>query len=111
MKSKEPKVENSQVANLKDGLKSPFWTTLKGIVEDEKTQLEVEIFENEGLSDKQRDDLRRWRNFLVYFMSLPEKCIESLEAEPPKDGMDEPNESDPYEKNPLEKVRENIKNA
>ena len=108
MDNKEPKVESSQVASLKDGLSSPFWRTLKQIVVDEKEQLELEILENEGLTEKQRDDLRRWRNFLVYFISLPEKCIASLEQEPPKDGTDD---GDPYEKMPLQEIRNKIKNA
>ena len=104
---KEPKVENAQVAILRDGKDSPFWRTIKSIVEDEKSTLEIEIMENEELMDKQRDDLRRWRNFLAYFVSLPEKCIASLESKPVKDGTDEDN-SDPYE-NPLEEVRNKIK--
>lgn len=108
---KEPRfIEESKVANLKDGLRSPFWFTLKQIVVDEKEKLELEILENEDLTDKQRDDLRRWRNFLVYFIELPEKCIESLESSPPKDGTDKPNDGDPYEKEqPLEEIRTKIK--
>ena len=107
---KEPKVEDAQIAILRDGLRGPFWRTIKSIVENEKDDLELDIMENEEISDKQRDELRRWRNFLVYFISLPEKCIESIEKRPINDGTEGENEQDPYEQ-PLSEIRTKIKNG
>lgn len=109
MRKKEPDIESSQVAILKDGKDAPFWQTIKKIVEQEKTDLEREIFDNEMITEKERDDLRRWRNFLQYFLLLPEKCIESLEAKTVADGTDaEGDTADPYE-NLWTPLREKIK--
>lgn len=94
------------VRDLKMGIESPFWKILKKAVVEEKEDIEEQIFGNEGLSDKQRDDLRRWRNFLVYFMELPEKMIEA--AVPPQ-AQEEP-DFEVYDtpKTPLREITERI---
>lgn len=111
MKKKEPNVENRQVAILKDGANSPFWRTLKDILENEKKDINSSILNKEegGLTDKQVDDLIRWYNFLDYVVLLPEKCIESLEKVAPDDGSRSNNQNkDPYEQMPLSEVRDKI---
>jgi hypothetical protein len=108
MKKKDPKIESSQVAALKDGVNSPFWKTIRKIVDDERKELEYQIFEDEDITEKTRDDLRRWRNFLAYFVDLPQKCIKSLESQDVNDGSDrEEDSNDPYE-SPLAEIREKI---
>ena len=104
----EPKVEDRQVAILKDGKDSPFWNTLKTILNAEKEGINNDILAKEdlGLSDKAVSDLIKWHNFLDYVVKLPEKCIESLETKPVNDGTDEES-NDPYE-SPLEQVRKKI---
>lgn len=111
IKKEVPELENRQVAVLKDGRNGIFWQTIRGIVDNERIELEREIMENEDLTDKQRDDLRRWRNFLVYFVDLPEKCIAAIDRAPVNDGSELPqNDSDPYEQ-PLAEVRDKIING
>ena len=111
IKKEVPELENRQVAVLKDGRNGIFWQTIRGIVDNERVELEREIMENEDLTDKQRDDLRRWRNFLVYFVDLPEKCIAAIDRAPVNDGSELPqNDSDPYEQ-PLAEVRDKIING
>ena len=83
--------ENSLLADIKDGKNGRFWLALRQIIEDEMIDLEAQILEDETLTEQVRNDLRKWRNFLKYFTSLPEKLIDSIEA-----GKTEPLEFDPY---------------
>lgn len=109
-KKKEPIVENSQVAILRDGKGSAFWVTLKRILEAERMEINAQILAKEELelSDKAVNDLIKWYGFLGYVVELPEKCIESLEKKPVNDGTDAEDSNDPY---PLETIRESIKHA
>ena len=106
-KKKEPKIENRDVAILKDGMNGAFWNLLKGILQDEQRDINIDILnkEEKGLSDKDVSDLIRWHNFLDYVVRLPEKCVESMTAEPPKDGSEDSN--DPYD-SPISEVRKKI---
>lgn len=106
-KNKEPKVEQSQVALLRDGMGSAFWITLKRILTDERMEINAQILAKEELelTDKAVNDLIKWYGFLGYVVELPEKCIESLERKSVNDGTDEQDSNDPY---PLEEVRNAI---
>lgn len=66
-----------QVVDLKDLLKSSTWGTFKFFVEDEIKDLENQMFENEELTEKQRDALRNKRNNLKYALEMPELIIEA----------------------------------
>lgn len=107
-KHKEPKVERNDVAILKDGKDSPFWQTLKHIIEAERAEINASILQI-GLDESRLSDVKdliKWHDFLGYVLSLPERCIESLESKPVKDGTDVPQyENDPY---PLSEVRAKI---
>lgn len=78
MKKKDPTLQ--MIRDLEDGLNSPFWLALKKIIQDEKESLEAQIFEDEELDGDKRDNLRRWRNYLAYFLDLPERMIENMAA-------------------------------
>ena len=111
MAKKEPKVENRQLAILKDGKNSPFWNEIKRILEAEKADITYDILnkDDQGLTDKAVSDLIKWHNFLDYVVKLPENCIAALEPRPVEDDAREDGDSnDPYET--LEVVRKNIKN-
>ena len=110
-KHKEPKVELSEAAILKDGLNSAFWRTLKKIIEDERAEINAAILQL-GLDDGKMGevkDLIKWHDFLGYASSLPEKAIESLEKKPVNDGTERKetqDENDPYF--PISEIREKI---
>lgn len=76
-----------QVNDLKIGINQPFWETLKSILIDEKKTAELMVFENEELTNEQRDDLRLRRNLLQYVIELPELVIEKSR---PKQKQKEP---------------------
>lgn len=71
-----------QIIDLKDGLKSSFWETLKFFVEDEIKTAESQMFEDENLDEKQRDALRNRRNNLKYVLEMPELIIEHAKPRP-----------------------------
>lgn len=112
MKKKVPTVTEQMIADLKDGATSRFWVTLKRIIQNEKEDINADILAKEDLklSDSDVTDLIRWHNFLDYVIRLPEKCIESLEQEAVNDGSESQDDGDPYEKLPLQEVRQRIKN-
>ena len=83
--------KKTNIADIVDGMDSAFWVALKGIVSEEMESIEIQVLEQEDLTDKQRDDLRRWRNFLKYFIDLPERIVASV-----KSGETEPTNYDPF---------------
>lgn len=85
---KELKPNGQQVLDLKDLLKSSTWDTYKFFVEDEIKDLENQMFENEELTEKQRDALRNKRNNLKYALEMPGLIIE---ASRPRRKQKEPN--------------------
>lgn len=108
---KVPVATEAMIGDLKEGLKSRFWVTIKKILENEKHDIKDDIFQKEALqlTDKDIDDLIKWHNFLEYVVKLPEMCIESLESPPVKDGTEEENNhGDPYENLPIQDVRRKI---
>jgi len=107
MKHKEVKIEDQRVAILRDGLKSLFWTTLKGILEDEMKEITVTILSKDDLklSDSAVSDMIKWHSMMDYLARLPELAIESVEKPKVNDGSNEQYPNDPY---PLSSVREKI---
>lgn len=112
-KRKEPKVENRQVAILRDGIEGPFWQTIKKILEDEKSEINGDVLNREelALDDTAVTALIKWYNFLDYVVELPEMAIKSLERTVVNDGSEISGYvEDPYE-SPIAEVRQKIKNA
>ena len=102
-----PNPTERDVAILRDGLKSPFWTTLKGILSDEMEEIKANIMAKyeSKLSDKDVDELIRLHGLYKSLTELPEQCIASLERQDVNDGSDEQYPNDPY---PLSELREKI---
>ena len=77
---KEPTPQ--QILDLKALVKDKAWLTYVSFVEDEiKASMEM-MFENQGLSEKDRDALVNRRNNLKYAIEMPANIIEK--ARPPK---------------------------
>ena len=98
MKAVKSEITPQLASDMREGMNGRFWTALRSIVEDEIQDIEEKVFEDENLTDKQRDDLRRWRNFLKYFIGIPEEIVKKSEM-----GKTEEVEFDPFPK-----VREGI---
>ena len=81
------------IADLKSGMQSAFWQTLREICEQDLIELDRVVLEDESITPEIREDLRRKRYYLKYFITLPETKIKLLE------GKTEMPELDPYQKN------------
>jgi len=101
MKKKKLTVSESDIATLKDGIRSPFWRTMKKIIELEVDELERKIWNSEygKLSPEVVSNLIIERNATALFLEYPERYID--EADPKKviDGSEEnkKDKSDPYD--------------
>lgn len=86
-------VTDRMIADLRDGLDSPFWRTLKKITEQNivDVQADINAANESDLSNEKLRNLIDWRNFLEHFLTLPESVIESLQQ-----GETEPTNYDPY---------------
>jgi Mor family transcriptional regulator len=101
MKKKKPTISDSDIASLKDGLKSPFWKTLKKCIEIEVDELERKIWNSEHgklTSDVVRDLINE-RNTMALFLEYPERYIEEAEPKKVVDGSEElkKDKNDPYD--------------
>ena len=91
----QPKDKDSEgiVAEIKSGIGSPFWRALRSICEDDLRNLDKSILENDNLTLQQREELRKRRSYLKYFIDLPERTINRLSGD--SSGVPE---LDPYPK-------------
>lgn len=78
----EFELTSAQLADIRDGMKQPFWKTMVKLLKEEKLIAEVAVFENEDLNDEQRDDLRLRRNLLAYVIDLPKLVLAKAERKP-----------------------------
>lgn len=82
-KKKEIDPTAQMILTLQQGVNTEFWKVFKNLLEDEKKDCEMSIFDEEGLLTlEQREDFRRRRNVLQYIIELPELVIEKSKPKP-----------------------------
>ena len=83
-------------AILLQGSQTPFWLTLKKIIQDNVDYLTQKVLRDESLSERveiatKRDLVRKWLELNENLLELPEKLAQSIER-----GETKPINFDPY---------------
>lgn len=99
MKKKELSYSEEIIAGLQGGLNSAFRKAEKSVIEENIKDLANDILNNDEITEKQREDLRKWHTFLKWFVNLPEEIIESIEEKP---------DATPTELDPFHKIKEEM---
>ena len=78
-KQSSPDIPQSDIDILKSGLHQPFWQILRRIIQANVDYLGDQVNDDEELSDRQRNLLRKWRKLNKELLELPEKLITDME--------------------------------
>ena len=101
-RKKELSYSEEIIVGLQSGLDSVFRRAEKFVIEENIKDLANDILNNDEITEKQREDLRKWYNFLQWFINLPEEIIESVKVKP---------DAQLTEYDPFDKIKKEIINA